>query len=66
MNENPVQPIEQSEMDAALNPENFSGAELRALKKLDEKNVDVADLTAMFELALLAYQRGKNNGSGNA
>ena len=67
MNENPETVVTQAEMDAALNPEIFSGAELRALKKLDEKNVDAADLTAMLEMALIAYQRGKANGSsGNA
>ena len=38
MNENPETVVTQAEMDAALNPEIFSGAELRALKKLDEKN----------------------------
>ena len=66
MNENPETAVTQAEMDAALSPETFSGAERRALRAMDEKNVDHDDLANMLSLALAAYQRGKTTGVGNA
>lgn len=49
-------PPSQSEMDAALNPDVLSGAQIRALKKLDEKNVDTEDLEQAILGALATYE----------
>lgn len=66
MNENPDATTTQAAMDEALNPDTFSGAEMRALKALDAKNLDTADLASMLQQALAAYQRGKTDGVANA
>lgn len=52
-------PPTQAEVDAALDPDVLSGAHIRALKKLDEKNVDMEDLEDIFEGFLTAYEAAK-------
>lgn len=49
-------PPTKAEMDAALNPDVLSGAQIRALKKLDEKNVDTEDLEQAILGALATYE----------
>lgn len=60
MNENPESPVTQAAMDDALDPDVFSGAELRALKKLDEKNLDSGDFAEMLVVALAAYRQKRD------
>ena len=52
--------ITQAEMDAALDPDVLSGAQIRALKKLDEKNLDTDDLAEILAAGLAAYQKAAN------
>ena len=47
----------QAEMDATLNPDVLSGAQIRALKKLDEKNLDTEDFAEILAAGLAAYQK---------
>ena len=53
-------PPTQAEMDAALDPEVLSNAQIRALKKLDEKNVDQEDLANALQTALAKYKAAVN------
>lgn len=53
-------PPTQAEMDDALNPDVFSGSQRKALKKMDEKNVDADDLSEALKGALTAYENAKN------
>lgn len=53
---NAVTPPTQAEMDAALDPDILSGAQIRAIKKLDEKNVDTDDLASAILGALATYE----------
>lgn len=50
-------PPTQAEMDAALNPDDLSGAQIRALKKLDEKNLDTDDFAEILAAGLAAYHK---------
>lgn len=45
-----------AEMDAVLDPEILAGAQIKALKKLDEKNVDTDDLATAILGALAKYE----------
>ncbi len=49
-------PPSQSEMDAVLDPDVLSGAQIKVLKKLDEKNVDTEDLEQAILGALATYE----------
>ena len=50
-------PPTKAEMDAALNPDVLSGAQIKVLKTLDEKNVDTEDLEQAILGALATYER---------
>lgn len=49
----------QADIDEHLDPETMSGAQRRALKAIDEKNLDKNDLATMLEGALDAYNTAK-------
>ncbi len=49
----------QAEIDDLLNPDYLSGRQREALRRLDEKNIDRADLVALLQGALDAYNRAK-------
>lgn len=51
----------QAEIDALLNPDNMSGKQLEALRKMDEKNVDREDLGVLMAGMLDAYNAAKNS-----
>lgn len=56
------QPIISDEaMEELLNPDNMSGNQREALKRLDDKNVDHADLKEALAGALAAYEKAKNS-----
>ncbi len=50
----------QAEMDDLLNPDFMSGRQLEILKKMDEKNVDRADLLELMRSFLDSYRSAVN------
>ena len=53
-------PLTQTEMDAVLNPNDLSGNEIKAMKALDDKNVDELEMEEALRQALIAYESAKN------
>ena len=53
-------PLTQTEMDAVLNPNDLSGNQIKAMKALDDKNIDELEMEAALRQALVAYESAKN------
>lgn len=47
------------EVEALLNPDFMSGSQIKALKAMDEKNVDREDLAQLLAFFMSSYQSAK-------
>lgn len=61
MPEDPALAPSEEEMDVLLDPQNLSGAQIDVLKKMDDKNVDHADIKILVTTFIEAFNRARND-----